>query len=226
MKQGTGVIGSTLGRGETSRGLSIGTLAFVLALYLLWVCNLSFLRELNILAPAAITGTFRFIAAMGFFWMFAYAAVLSLLLFRGLGKPLTACLLLLASIAAYAADSGSARLDGASLSMFVQGDIWAQVRDLPISFWLWFFGTGCIPALILLWVPVARRPLWSEVFYRVLFFGITAGMACLIFFTHQADFDMAFARPARLRTLLSPVNVITAVFEMQSPSVAMPKSGE
>jgi lipid A ethanolaminephosphotransferase len=186
------------------------TLVLACAAYLMLACNLPFWRAALAGRPWDAAATWGFAAALLGSLTAAYVAAGCLVATRWNVRPLLAALVLLAAAVSYYGEHYGVFFDRHMLDN-VLATHWSEARELlGLPFLRHMLLLGMVPAALLWWPRLGRRPLRRAVAVRAAWIGgavlVTVGGLLPVF----ADFASLVRNHREVRHLVTPGNAVAA----------------
>jgi lipid A ethanolaminephosphotransferase len=134
---------------------------------------------------------------------------LSLLTFRGLGRPVLAFVLLASSVVAYFTSALGARIDPAMLHNVFETNAAESSELVTARLATYFLVLGLLPTLFLLRTRIDYAPLATEIARKLRVAGWSALLAAPIAILFYADFASLMRNHRELRYLVTPTNFLS-----------------
>lgn len=188
--------------------LAVGTLAA--SAFLVLACNLSFWKTF-IQATGGFHASLIPLYAGTFLILTLYLnALLTLVTFRPLFKPVLVVLFLVTSLTVYFMQRYGVVIDSGMIQNVFETDpreaydllSWRMVVPLVLL--------GVLPSILVLAIDVEAVPFWRDLVRRIIVIGASLAIAALLLFIGYKHYAPAFREHRELRYMLTPVNYLDA----------------
>ncbi|MEO8858502.1 MAG: phosphoethanolamine--lipid A transferase [Burkholderiaceae bacterium] len=191
-----------------ARAWAPGTLVLIISCWLALVGNLPLWRALRGLPETGGWRGLLFSASFALWIAAALVALLSLLAWPRLVKPIAALLLIAAALSSYFMLQYGVVVDATMMANVLHTDL-RETRDL-LSWWL-LLSLLVVAGLPLWWLarrPVLRRPLWSQAWRNLVYALGSLVLAALLTMAAFQDLASLMRNHKEIRYLVNPLNVI------------------
>jgi len=200
---------------------------FLVALWCVALCNAAFWQELWEDRGGFTFANTAFVASVVVVAVLYVNLQLSLLTFRGIGRPLLAFVLLASAVVAYFTSNLGARIDQAMFHNVVETNPSETAELVTPRLLLYVLGLGVLPVVFLLRAPIAYAPIATEIARKLRVAGWSALCALPIAAFYYADYASLMRNHRELRFLITPTNFLngTRVYLRErytAPQVAQP----
>lgn len=187
-----------------------GSVVLATALFLLLAANLRFWQVAFAALPAGAMAQARFVVGFAAVLLALILVVLLPLSFGRLLRPWLTLVLLLAATAAFFMHDYGAVVDRFALQSVLETDAreageWLSARALGTLLLL-----GVLPAALLAWVRIERRPWRAELVGWLKLLGLTAALLAVGVLVGGREIASTVRNHKQLRYLMNPVSLVSA----------------
>jgi len=199
------------------------TAPLLVATWCVATCNAPVWRELAHVRGGLTAANLGFLAACFVVATLYVNLQLSLLVFRGIGRPLLALVLVAASIAAYASTTFGVRLDKPMMRNVFETDVRESAELLNGRLVAYVVLLGLLPALLLLRRRIEYGPIGVEIGRKLRVALLSSVCALPIAAFYYPDFASLMRNHRELRHGFAPTNFLNATLAYVKEQGATPR---
>ncbi|WP_159672495.1 phosphoethanolamine transferase [Andreprevotia sp. IGB-42] len=193
-----------------SRVLRPELATLLIAAFFLLCCNLPFWRHLLVVEAPVGTGDWGLLAAGFVFLLLVLNALLTLLAFPCVFRPVVSVLLIATALVAYFMNQYGVMIDAHMVQSAVETDL-GETRDLlTIKMLVYLLLLGVLPVWLLWRAPLRWRPAPRELLAKLVVLLISALLIVGIALMAYQNFASVARNHRELRDLLTPTNYLQA----------------
>ena len=195
---------------QSPRKLDLAAGTLMASAFLVLACNPAFWRTFIEATGGFAAARVPLYVATFLLLTLALNALLTLVMFRPLFKPVTIGLLLISSLTVYFMQRYNVLIDAGMIQNVLETDPREAVELLNWRMVAPLLLLGVVPSVIVLSVRVEALPFWRDVLRRLIVIGASLAVAALLLFIGYKNYAPAFREHRELRYMFTPYNYLDA----------------